>query len=662
MSAEIEKISMKIKNHVILERAICGCVKSELFREVPEVIEYNDLICTIVTGKDSDRFDFFENISYQQGKLKMSRFVRPVHRYYSEEETTHDGFDDEDDEDYDCYEEEEALVNNPLEELRRRTLYTQSSVSVDSPFDQGEVSDIQAAAAAEVTTRTLSEVCPYFLAKTIETTLFVLFMVYWIIKEPVIRIATFITMIVSGIFIAPLSYIWSKTSRFMPLWVQELAPRAGYLHRRAIISTIAILCVSGLIFNWFDSIVSYLPQKNEAISLPPLNDPRLADMNSHLKNINSRLDAFSRDLNSQAKTIQEIRSDQGILEKKNKDLKTALDKSTKDHQLALDKSKQEQQEALKSVMATVDRGIDSKIKSGIHSILPKTLFVHTDETGHLSLPDEVIEILKEKLSWDKFLKFNDQATYQFLHADYSSFLQGQVKEGAVVSKELFLDLLDKEILEKRVDHNIVDMIQAAIHHYHQDVMNSPDYAAEKRGALVIPTFTSSTYHDSAFWRRAVFGALGLQNGPFHGPQKALDPHNHVGSCWCMMGDKGTLGIQLSRPITITNFTIEHPSLEVLAWDTDSAPKDIELWGLPSLSDINRKDVEGLPETGYLNNGKLLAQVRFDIQKNIPLQTFQVESVDTIFEGVILSIRSNWGNEKYTDLYRVRVHGFPSFSS
>jgi hypothetical protein len=591
-------------------------------------------------------------------------FVRPVHRYYSEEETTYDGYDEEDDQDYDCYEEEEALVNNPLEELRRRTLYTQSSVPVDSPFDNDQVSGIRAAA-AETTSRTLSEVCPFFLAKTIETTLFVFFMIYWIIKEPIIRIATFITMIVSGIFIAPLSYVWSKTSRFMPLWIQEYAPRAGHLHKRAIIRAIIVLCLSGLIYSRFGALWSYIQPNKVGISLPSLNDPQLADINSHLKKFNSRLDALSRDLDSHTKSIKDIKSDQGTfrltIEKTEKDFKTALDKSTKEHQSALDQNKREQQEALKNAIATADRGIDNRIKSAIHSILPKKLFVQTDENGRLSLPDEVIELLKEKLSWDKFLKFNDQATNQFLHADYSDFLHNQVKEGAIVNKESFLDLLDKEIVEKRVDHNIVDMIQDAINHYHQDVMNSPDYASEKRGALVVPSFTSPSYHDDAFWRRAFFGVLGVHNGPFHGPQKALDPESHVGSCWCMMENTGTLGVQLSRPITITNFTIEHPSSEVLAGDVGSAPKDIELWGIPSLSNISRKDVTVLPETGYLGNGVLLAKVRFDVKQNTPLQTFQVGSADTVFEGVILSVRSNWGNEKYTDLYRVRVHGYPPSS-
>ncbi|KAK2525022.1 hypothetical protein Q9233_009069 [Columba guinea] len=60
------------------------------------------------------------------------------------------------------------------------------------------------------------------------------------------------------------------------------------------------------------------------------------------------------------------------------------------------------------------------------------------------------------------------------------------------------------------------------------------------------------------------------------------------------------------------------------------------------------DADGEEET-------LLGTFMYNVAKE-PIQTFPLKALPRAFSYVKFLVKSNWGNPKYTCIYRVRVHG------
>jgi hypothetical protein len=61
----------------------------------------------------------------------------------------------------------------------------------------------------------------------------------------------------------------------------------------------------------------------------------------------------------------------------------------------------------------------------------------------------------------------------------------------------------------------------------------------------------------------------------YSPELAILPQTHVGECWSMFGNAGTLGIQLGNPIIIQSITADYPSCEVMLSKIENAPRNME---------------------------------------------------------------------------------------
>ncbi|KAI8145654.1 UNC-like C-terminal-domain-containing protein [Fennellomyces sp. T-0311] len=186
-----------------------------------------------------------------------------------------------------------------------------------------------------------------------------------------------------------------------------------------------------------------------------------------------------------------------------------------------------------------------------------------------------------------------------------------------------------------------------------------DYALATRGARIIPKMTSPTYtpNNRHPWRSALAQAFGIHPGSYRpSPLIALLPETHVGQCWPMEGANGTLGILLSEPISIKSVTMEYPTKEVSS-NTSSAPQEFEVWGLRQVKVPAFTGVQW-PWWGD-TDAEHLGTFRYDTRLERSVQTFNVNSSEGTFEGVIFRVLSNWGHRSYTCLYRARVHGVPS---
>jgi SUN domain-containing protein 1/2 len=250
------------------------------------------------------------------------------------------------------------------------------------------------------------------------------------------------------------------------------------------------------------------------------------------------------------------------------------------------------------------------------------------------------------------------------------------------------------------------IVDSAVGRFHKDDVSRPDFASDSGGAHVIPSLTSDTY---ALRPVGVKGRmLGLVTG--HGyalgrpPVTALHHELHIGNCWPFAGTQGQLGIKLVMPVIIDAVTIDHVAKEV-AFDMRTAPREMELWGLVegrgnvekvhefyrekarlraeqqesdgevSASSASEVNDEGFDFDAHLDSGSndrypstlprhamyfRIASFTYDVHSSKNVQTFavpeDVRALGVDFGVVALRVRSNWGMEEFTCLYRVRVHG------
>lgn len=257
----------------------------------------------------------------------------------------------------------------------------------------------------------------------------------------------------------------------------------------------------------------------------------------------------------------------------------------------------------------------------------------------------------------------------------------------------------------------LNVVQEALLNHSRDDIGILDHA---RGATILHEFTSETYTPppepnqllgSVWWRKyipedwerllpegwenwnvglapSIVRMLGKE-GASAPPETILHPNVLPGSCWPMQGRRGKVMVSLPYPVQVTAITLDHVSHHLLMdkeKQLKSAPKNVRIFGYPPC----RGDCAGL--TFDSSKKYLLAEIEYDIEKP-SIQTFSVEAsgeaiaagscsatveeaacdaglgsqdeyTEGLYSAIQLEVVNNWGNEDYTCLYRVRVHGEP----
>ena len=211
-----------------------------------------------------------------------------------------------------------------------------------------------------------------------------------------------------------------------------------------------------------------------------------------------------------------------------------------------------------------------------------------------------------------------------------------------------------------------------------------DYAAFAGGAFIDPARTSATFSNHP--GRKAFGWIHW----FLGADKYIPKPKIVisslelepGSCWPLEGRKGILGLILREPVHVKGITLQH-----IEWSRalfkDSAPRKISLWisvfdtekerelaemsaiSLTSPKDRKRPDPEDLwGQKGPLSGFVKVGNWKYDFDDRSPAeQTFSVplelRRMNITSDRVVVAVDDNYGNDMYTCIYRVRVHGDPA---
>nr|XP_006202713.1 SUN domain-containing protein 5 [Vicugna pacos] len=209
---------------------------------------------------------------------------------------------------------------------------------------------------------------------------------------------------------------------------------------------------------------------------------------------------------------------------------------------------------------------------------------------------------------------------------------GEIQDLRGNMNQLIAKLQEMEAMsdEQKMAQKIMKMIQG-------DYIEKPDFALKSIGASIDFEQTSATYnHDKA---RSYWNWIRLWNYA-QPPDVILEPNVTPGNCWAFSGDRGQVTIRLAQKVYLSNLTLQHiPKTISLSGSLDTAPKDFVIYGMEVSS---REEV-------FLG--------AFQFQPENIIQMFQLQNQPPrTFGAVKVKISSNWGNPRFTCLYRVRVHG------
>ncbi|GLB40413.1 putative sad1 / UNC-like C-terminal [Lyophyllum shimeji] len=257
----------------------------------------------------------------------------------------------------------------------------------------------------------------------------------------------------------------------------------------------------------------------------------------------------------------------------------------------------------------------------------------------------------------------------------------KLASGGATGSELTIKSSDGQDVTGLIKH----LVDSSVSMYSKDTLARPDFALHSGGARVIPSLTSPTFEMRPANLRGQLLGLITGNGYAIGrpPITALHHEQHQGHCWPFAGQTGQLGVALAAPTYISDISIDHVAKEV-AFDMRSAPREMEVWGMVEGKDNVAKvrewmrerrerreqarergeEVEEEPE--YPNTLPRapqyvrIANFTYDIHSPRNVQTFpvdkEVQALGADFGIVVLMVKSNWGRDEYTCLYRLRVHG------
>jgi SUN domain-containing protein 1/2 len=128
----------------------------------------------------------------------------------------------------------------------------------------------------------------------------------------------------------------------------------------------------------------------------------------------------------------------------------------------------------------------------------------------------------------------------------------------------------------------------------------------------------------------------------------------AGECLALRGNRGHVDIRLREAVHVDAVTIEHVPRGV-AYDITSAPKDVSVLGWNRTRTAPAKNSDALAALGsfrYAVDASAGSQVG-------STQTFALRGGGGgAVDHVRFEVRSNYGNDRWTCLYRLRVHGTP----
>ncbi|XP_048266528.1 tetratricopeptide repeat protein 39C-like [Bombus affinis] len=211
------------------------------------------------------------------------------------------------------------------------------------------------------------------------------------------------------------------------------------------------------------------------------------------------------------------------------------------------------------------------------------------------------------------------------------YLRNEVSEGMEQHTKALLKVMSPETVR--------ELVKSELQTYDADKTGRTDYALGTSGGAILSTRKTETYSAGA----PVLKLFGIpicqqQNTPHAIIQTSVLP----GECWAFKGSSGSVVIQLLGFVHVSGVSLEHiPQSISPTGETSTAPRQFSILGLTSVDDTNSFF---FGEFTYDNTGP-------------PVQYFEVQNKPKkAYEIIELKVHSNSGNNEYTCIYRIRVHG------
>lgn len=171
-----------------------------------------------------------------------------------------------------------------------------------------------------------------------------------------------------------------------------------------------------------------------------------------------------------------------------------------------------------------------------------------------------------------------------------------------------------------------------------------DFALQSTGTIVID-WTSPSLQRSTWLGKTL-----------KGPENALQDTKQY---WHMRGSSGHLVVKLGQRVNVTSFTVEHNA--TIGIPDICAPRDMEVWGVGegSLARSDSRKPDLFPPSLQAH---MMAKFTYNAHSHHPVQTFPVlgslKASALGHQTLALVVFNNWGEDRFTCLYRFRVHGSP----
>ncbi|XP_050078417.1 SUN domain-containing protein 3-like [Anopheles maculipalpis] len=174
-----------------------------------------------------------------------------------------------------------------------------------------------------------------------------------------------------------------------------------------------------------------------------------------------------------------------------------------------------------------------------------------------------------------------------------------------------------------------------------DKLGPADYASSIFGGEVVSVATSSRHQNSIMSR--VSSMLSSVSDNYSQMQCIIQD---CGTCYALEGSSGTIVLKLAKNVHLNAITIEHIPKSSLPIKTDvySALKEFSVWGSHNSGSTKKEIYFGTFTFDYMTT--FLETFEFDLDRSVSIVRF-----------VRIDIHSNYG-EKYTCIYRIRIHGTP----
>jgi Sad1 / UNC-like C-terminal len=437
--------------------------------------------------------------------------------------------------------------------------------------------------------------------------------------------------------------------------------------------------------------------------LPTQDDPSSSYWNHfarRLQVIENKLQTGDKDTSRFASEIRSIQNDLKLYSRST-DLNSRIDGLEKERQKAFQDlySKWEKTKTDADLRKFVDRirdDVDRLTKKStfhdatlqeLESSLPDNVFVFKGPDGNSEITDDFWRAIRSKISspkvWNEWMKHNHDLAYQKNPA---------YEIGGIMPKDYFIKIIKETFREEakdiyasisKLDNGMKRLGRAPVQlgalagvrlaKSQQSAVQAYTYASISVGASVLTQLSSRPFSQEHKPWLAWFAAKAFNLGWRRANPAivALLPWTEAGEAFCSQPN-AQLGVRLANKMFPKSFSIEHPPISELVDSASSAPQSVELWAHIGDSNLRKQahlasdkifgdratSPVGVPTTFVLLGTGMYQPV--GSWEDAWVQNFRLpieaEDIGIPIQHILVRIDTNHGNEDYTCMYRIRVHG------